>query len=226
MMKLKQAVELQIVHYGSLGNVRVDKNDYFCLNDLQSFYPNRRIDFWLKSQGTQEFVALVERDIIPPNGGIKTPAIVAKRGKGGGTYAQELVAMEFCMWLSPEFKLEVIKAYRNQREIKENWNFKRILAAESVKIQSEAVKEHIVPLHRPENAHWQYTNNVKMINSIVGVESVEAANELQLDQIGYLERKNAFYIEEGMTEQKDRAVKLKEAYQKKYGMKMIAECGA
>lgn len=215
-----------MTHYNHPGIIRVDKNDYFCLNDLNSFYPNRRIDFWLKSQATKEFVALVERDIIPPNGGIINRAIIAKRGKGGGTYAHKLVAMEFCMWLSPEFKLEVIKAYESGRTQKQNWNFKRILAAESVKIQSEAVKDHLVPLHKPEHEHFQYSNNVRMVYTIVGLDMsmdnpLDSATDEQLEQIGYLERKNAFYLEEGVTNHQERKELLKESYQKKYGVKQL-----
>lgn len=218
------------MHYGSSGTVRVDGNEFFCLNDLNAFYPNKRVDVWLKSQTTQEFIELVERDIIPPNGGIINRAIIAKRGKTGGTYAHKLVAMEFCMWLSPEFKLEVIKAYESGATSKENWNFKRILAAESVKIQSEAVKDHLVPLHRPENEHFQYSNNVKMVYTIVGLDMkkenpLDGASEEQLDQIGYLERKNAFYLEEGITDHRERKERLKDAYLKKYGMKQIPAQG-
>lgn len=216
-----------MVHYNHSGLVRVDQNEYFCLNDLNSFYPNKRLDVWLKSQSTQEFIELVERTIIPPNGGIMNHAIIAKRGKGGGTYAHKHVAMEFCMWLSPEFKLEVIQAYESGRTQKENWNFKRILAAESVKIQSEAVKEHLVPLHRPEHEHFQYSNNVKMVYTIVGVDvskdnPLDGASEEQLEQIGYLERKNAFYLEEGVSDHRERKELLKESYHKKYGMKQIS----
>lgn len=216
-----------MVHYNHSGLVRVDRNEYFCLNDLNSFYPNKRLDVWLKSQSTQEFVGLVEKTIIPLNGGIMKSGIIAKRGKGGGTYAHKLIAMEFCMWLSPEFKLQVIKEYESGTTQKENWNFKRILAAESVKIQSEAVKEILVPTVKPEHERFQYTNNVRMINSIVGVDSVDDANEEQLEQIGYLERKNAFYLEEGIMDHQERKTRLKDAFSKKYGIKMtLIEAGA
>lgn len=216
-MKLQKAVELQMTHYNHSGIVRVDINEYFCLNDLNSFYPNKRLDHWLLNSDTKDYIALIERSIIPGKSGI-----IAKRGKGGGTYAHKLIAMKFCMWLSKEFELEVIQAYESGKIHKENWNFKRILAAESVKIQSEAVKEILVPTVKPEHERFQYTNNVKMINSIVGVDSVDDANEEQLEQIGYLERKNAFYLEEGITDHQERKTRLKDAFGKKYGMKMIS----
>ncbi len=221
-MKLRQAVELQITHYDHPGTIRVDTNEYFCLNDLGSFYPNKRVDNWLRLDTTQEFIALVERDLNTSHVSELKKAIIAKRGKYGGTYAHKLVAMEFCMWLSPEFKLEVIKAYESGQTQKENWNFKRILAAESVKIQSEAVKSYLAPIHRPENERFLYPNNVKMIYTIVGLDTkkenpLDGATELQLEQIGYLERKNAFYLEEGITDHQVRKGRLNDAFQKKYG---------
>jgi hypothetical protein len=130
-MKLKDAVELFVTHYDHPGTIKVDANDYFCMNDLASFYPNKRINNWLRLDSTLDFISLVEQDLITSHVSELKKAIIAKRGKYGGTYAHKLVTMEFCMWLSPEFKLEVIKA-------------------------------------------------------------VEDANEEQLEQIGYLERKNAF----------------------------------
>jgi len=62
-MKLRDAVELQVNHYNHPGIIRVDKNDYFCLNDLNSFYPNKRVDNWMRLDSTQEFIALIERDL-------------------------------------------------------------------------------------------------------------------------------------------------------------------
>ena len=210
-----------MVHYKHSGVVRVDRSEYFCLNDLNSFYPNKRLDHWLQNSDSREYVSLIEKTIIPGKSGI-----IAKRGKGGGTYAHKLIAMKFCMWLSKEFELQVIQAYESGRTQKENWNFKRILAAESVKIQSEAVKEHLVPLHRPEHEHFQYSNNVKMVYTIVGLDvskdnPMDGATEEQLEQIGYLERKNAFYLEEGVSNHQERKELLKESYQKKYGIKQL-----
>ena len=214
------------MHYGSSGTVRVDGNEFFCLNDLNSFYPNKRLDHWLLNSDTKDYIALIERSIIPGKSGI-----IAKRGKGGGTYAHKLIAMKFCMWLSKEFELEVIQAYESGKTQKENWNFKRILAAESVKIQSEAVKDHLVPLHRPENEHFQYSNNVKMVYTIVGLDvkkenPLDGATEEQLDQIGYLERKNAFYLEEGITDHQERKERLSDAFMKKFSGRNLILTGA
>ena len=139
-MRLKDAVELLVTHYDHPGTIKVDANDYFCLNDLASFFPTKRIDNWLRLDSTLDFISHVENYLNTSHVSELKKAIVAKRGKYGGTYAHKLVAMEFCMWLSPEFKLEVINAYESGKTQKENWNFKRILAAESVKLQSEAVK--------------------------------------------------------------------------------------
>lgn len=215
-MRLKDAVDLQVAYFGHSGIVRVDKNDYFNLNDLNSFVPQKQLKEFLKNKDTRDFCDVFKIKM----GGISP--IIAKRGKGGGTWGHKLFAMKFCMWLSKEFEFTVIEAYESGKTQKENWNFKRILAAESVKIQSEAVKEILVPTVKPEHERFQYTNNVRMINSIVGVDSVDDANEEQLEQIGYLERKNAFYLEEGVMDHQERKTRLKDAFSKKYGIKMIS----
>jgi hypothetical protein len=216
---------LQVTYFGNSGVVRIDRNDFFNLNDLNSFVPSKRLNEFLKNKDAQDFVKLLTSKI----GGMSP--IITKRGKGGGTWAHKFLAMKFCMWLSKEFEYTVIEAYESGTTQKENWNFKRILAAESVKIQSEAVKEHLVPLHRPENERFLYPNNIKMIYSIVGLDihqekPLEGATEAQLEQIGYLERKNAFYLEEGVTDHQERKIRLKNAFEKKFGMKMISSEGA
>lgn len=184
----------------------------------------------MRLDSTQEFIALVEKDLNTSQVSELNNAIIAKRGKYGGTYAHKLIALEFCMWLSPEFKLEVIKAYESGTTQKENWNAKRILAAESVKDLSDAIKECLVPLHRPEHESFQYSNNIKMIYTIVGLDTkeknpLERATEYHLEQIGYLERKNAFYLEEGIVDHQERKTRLKNAYEKKYRLKLTLISG-
>ena len=47
--------------------------------------------------------------------------IVSKSGRYGGTFAPSDIAFEFASWISPEFKLYIIKDY--QRLILHNINF-------------------------------------------------------------------------------------------------------
>ena len=57
--------------------------------------------------------------------------LVAKTGRYGGTYAHRDIAFEFCSWISPEFKLYLIKEFQRLKEIESNehnldWNVKRL----------------------------------------------------------------------------------------------------
>ena len=44
--------------------------------------------------------------------------IVSKSGRYGGTYAHTDIAFEFASWISPEFKLYIIKDYQRLKKDK------------------------------------------------------------------------------------------------------------
>ncbi len=48
----------------------------------------------------------------------------SKRGRGGGTFAHSDIALEFCSWLSPEFKVYILKEF--QRLKKEEYSRKNL----------------------------------------------------------------------------------------------------
>ena len=59
--------------------------------------------------------------------------IKATTGRYGGTYAHPDIAFEFGMWISPEFKIYLIKEFQRLKEDESNrlnleWNFQRTLA--------------------------------------------------------------------------------------------------
>ncbi len=75
--------------------------------------------------------------------------IRAKTGRYGGTFAHRDIAYEFLSYLSPTFKLYVIKEFQRlkQNEAKSlNWEIKRILSKVNYKIHADAIKNHLVPL--------------------------------------------------------------------------------
>ncbi len=58
--------------------------------------------------------------------------IIASAGRYGGTYAHKDIAIEFCAWLSPEFKLLLIREFQRLKQIEaenknEEWDLKRVL---------------------------------------------------------------------------------------------------
>jgi len=207
-MELKKALELAVTYYGKTNTIRVDVDGRICLNDLAGFFNGRPIKDWLDNKNTRDYLFMRESKL----GGI--PPILRKTGKRGGTYAEKNTAMKFCMWLSPEFEDQVIEAYENGTQRKENWNIKRIMAANNYKILCAAIKD----AHDPAKG-YHYSNEALMANEIVfGTREPsvrDTATEEQLDRIAWVEQHNAAYIDAGM-EYQDRKELLIKLYNKKY----------
>lgn len=118
--------------------VKVGHKDYISLTDMlrskdgEFFFYN-----WLRNRNTVEFLGTWEKvfnpefnsaefDIIKSKAGLnssrlsakewteKTHAIriISKAGRYGGTYAHEDIAFEFAMWISPEFKVYLIREFQ------------------------------------------------------------------------------------------------------------------
>ncbi len=93
----------------------------------------------------------------------------AKAGRYGGTFAHKDIAFEFGAWLSPEFKLLIIKEFQRfkeqeQQRLHEGWDIKRFLSKVNYKLQTDAVKEHLLP-HTPKNQEWLiYAEEADVIN--------------------------------------------------------------
>ena len=75
--------------------------------------------------------------------------IISKAGRYGGTYAHKDIAFEFASWISPEFKLYIIKDYQRLREeeyyrLSTDWNLKRELSKINYRIHTDAIKENLI----------------------------------------------------------------------------------
>ena len=99
-------------------------------------------------------LAGLNRFILSPKQWIQnTNAIgfIVKSGRfGGGTYAHQDLAFEFCSWLNPEFKLYLIKEFQRLKE-EENrlksldWNLQRTIAKINYRIHTDAIKDNLIP---------------------------------------------------------------------------------
>ncbi|MGH8803168.1 MAG: KilA-N domain-containing protein [Polaromonas sp.] len=74
----------------------------------------------------------------------------AKAGRYGGTYAHKDIAFEFGSWLSPEFKLYLIKEFQRLKDEESRatsleWSFQRTLAKVNYRIHTDAIKERLIP---------------------------------------------------------------------------------
>ena len=75
--------------------------------------------------------------------------IVSKAGRYGGTYAHKDIAFEFASWVSPEFKLYIIKDYQRLREeekyrLSTDWNLRRELSKTNYRIHTDSIKENLI----------------------------------------------------------------------------------
>ncbi len=101
----------------------------------------------------------------------KTNAIglYVKRGKYGGTYAHKDIAFEFASAISPVFKLYLIKEFQRLKENKSRpieWNAKRFLTKNNYLIQTDAVKNYLLPQKDyKENLQWlAYAEEADILN--------------------------------------------------------------
>jgi len=153
-----------------------NEGDYICLTDMvRDEEGNDHIRNWMRNRNTVEFIGLwetlhnpdfkgVEFDRFRKEAGLNsfnlTPkkwiettnaiGIISKSGRYGGTYAHKDLAFEFGAWISPMFKLLLIKEFQRLKEIETNqynleWNVKRILTKTNYHIHTEAIKNYILP---------------------------------------------------------------------------------
>lgn len=154
--------------------LKVNKEDYISLTDMLKakdgdfFFSN-----WLRNRNTVEFLGIweqlnnpnfncVEFDIIKSQAGLnnyrlsakewmeKTKAIgiISKAGRYGGTYAHKDIAFEFAMWISPEFKVYLIREFQRLKEEEQKqigWSAKRELSKINYRIHTDAIKKHLIP---------------------------------------------------------------------------------
>ena len=97
--------------------------------------------------------------------------IISKSGRYGGTYAHKDLAFEFGAWISPMFKLLLIKEFQRLKEIETNqynfeWNVKRILSKTNYLIHTDAIKEHIIPkMNYAKGEEWiVYAEEADLLN--------------------------------------------------------------
>ena len=154
--------------------VRINDEDYLCLTDmLKAKDGDFFITDWLRNRNTLEYIGIWEKvynpnfnygefAIIKSQSGLnsfkisvkefvaKTNAISlqAKAGRYGGTYAHKDIAFEFAMWISPEFKIYIVKEFQRLKEIEQakiGWSAKRELAKINYRIHTDAIAQNLIP---------------------------------------------------------------------------------
>ncbi len=231
-------------------------NDYLCLTDIarvkNADEPKDVVKNWLRNISTVEFLGLWESINNPEFKGVEfdplrkqagrnaftlSPekwitlthaiGITTKRGNAGGTYAHKDIAFEFASWLSPEFKLYLIKEFQRLKEIEKTtvysleWQIKRSLSKNNYHIHTDAIKNKLLLAESPDfEKALVYASEADMLNLIVfgqsakqwrdqnanlakqGLNIRDMAEIIDLILISNLESLNAHFINSGYNKSK------------------------
>ena len=97
--------------------------------------------------------------------------LYVKKGRYGGTFAHKDIAFEFASAISPVFKLYLIKEFQRLKEQENDvkkieWNTKRFLTKNNYLIQTDAVKNYLIPSgNYREDLQWiQYAEEADLLN--------------------------------------------------------------
>jgi hypothetical protein len=168
---------------------------------------DRRVDVWLKSKETQDYIAaLCEITNTTEKGYLK-----AKRGASGGTWLHPKLAVRFAQWLDPKFAIWCDAQIDNLVRGKDDWTKLRHAAASSTKVQAAMLQQVREAIGKATEAH-HYMNEHRLVNSLLSGEykgiQRETLTGYQLDLLAYLELRNAVLIGTGMPyEQRKGALK-------------------
>lgn len=233
--------------------ISFDDKDYISLTDMVKHVENglALIEKWLRNKNTIEFLGIWEEMYNPMFNspefeGIKNEAglnrfimsvkqwisktnaigIIAKAGRYGGTYAHKDLAFEFASWVSPQFKLYLIREFQRLKDEEQKqigWTAKRELSKINYRIHTDAIQRNIIPDEvTPQQASAIYANEADVLNVAMFGMTAKQWREANTDKKGNIrdyasineliclsnmENLNAIFIEQGLT-QSERLMKL------------------
>ncbi len=232
--------------------IQMNQDDYLCLTDMMKAKDG---DFfvtdWLRNRNTLEYIGIWEQvynpafnygefAIIKSQAGLnsfkisvkefseRTNAIglQAKAGRYGGTYAHKDIAFEFAMWISPEFKIYIVKEFQRLKEQEQQqigWSAKRELTKINYHIHTQAISQNLIPAKlTPQQINIVYASEADVLNIALfgktakqwrdensglkgNIRDYATINELIC--LSNMENLNAVFISEGLS-QKERLLKL------------------
>ena len=178
------------------------KNEFISLTDIakyRSIQPSITIHNWLRGRDVIEFLGLgeklynpsfklIEFDKFKKDAGsnayvfsikewvetLGAKGLLTKSGRyGGGIYAHIDIAFEFASWISPEFKLYIIKEYQRLKadennRLSLNWNLMREIAKLNYQIHADAIKDNLIPPELTlEQISYKYANEADLLNVVL-----------------------------------------------------------
>lgn len=241
-LKLKYMAKIK-VQDTEVTVVKVNNEDYFCLTDMiKAKDGDFFVTDWLRNRNTLEYLGVWERVYNPlfnygefasikSQSGLNSfkisvkefvartnaVSLQAKAGRYGGTYAHKDVAFEFAMWISPEFKIYIVKEFQRLKEAEQKllgWSVKRELAKINYRIHTSAIKRCLIPdkLTAAQKS-YVYADEADLLNvAMFGMTAKEwretnpdlkgnirdYATMNQLICLSNLENLNAVFINEGL----------------------------
>lgn len=177
------------------------ENEFISLTDIAKYKsdePKDVIKNWMRSKDTLEFLGLweklhnssfkgVEFDSFKNQAGSNSftmspqkwiestnaIGIVSKSGRYGGTFAHSDIAFEFASWISPEFKLYIIKDYKRLKteensKLSLNWNLNREISKLNYRVHTDAVKAYLIPPElTPAQVSFAYASEADLLNTVL-----------------------------------------------------------
>ena len=177
------------------------QNEYISITDIARYKsddPTAVIQNWMRNRDVIEFLGLWEslhnsnfkplefegfKNQAGANAFTMSPkkwieatdaiGIVSKSGRYGGTYAHSDIAFEFASWISPEFKLYIIKDYKRLKaeensRLSLNWNLNRELSKLNYRIHTDAIKANLIPPElTPVQISYTYASEADMLNVVL-----------------------------------------------------------
>ena len=198
-------------------SIIIDKNEEFIsLTDmLKAKDGDFFISDWLRNRNTVEYLGIWESvynpdfnygefAIIKSQAGLnsyklsvkewveKTNAIGLKAttGRYGGTYAHPDIAFEFGIWVSPQFKIYLIKEFQRLKSEENNhlqleWNLQRTISKINYRIHTDAIKENLIPKEiSKERSNFVYANEADLLNVALFGMTAKEWREANSDKTG------------------------------------------
>lgn len=239
----------------------VNDEDYISLTDMVGNFEggSSLIESWLRNKNTIEFLGVWEKLNNPSFNslefeGIRNQAglnrfsmsvkqwmekvngigVIAKAGRYGGTFAHKDIAFEFGAWLSPEFKLYLIREFQRLKEAESKsgrleWSVRRTLVKAQYRVHTDAIKNNLIPnTITSKEAGYIYASEADMLNkALFGCTAKEwkirnpgesgnlrdHASIEQLVVLAGLESQNALLIEQGIPQDQRLVILNKQAIQ-------------
>jgi hypothetical protein len=189
---------IMVRDFGDLSIRQESKYQFFNATDLLNAYnkahgEDKRMQNYLDNESTKRYLNALTADESlnsSKESELGDSFITSKRGKFGGTWMHPYLFIDFAMWLSPEFKVTVIRwVYDNLIKLRNE-------CGDTFKEVNETLFEN-----KPNTPPFEYANEARMINKLVFGSSDKGqrnlASEQQLDMLKQLQRLDIGLIKTG-----------------------------